>query len=823
MKNKKLSRRIISLLFCMAFTLSPAVSPAYIAAENSAPEIKNIIYMIPDGGGYALYDLANLVKETYGGLNKTKFPYISYSEPSSMVLKDYLIGTRHSLSYTNGIIDSAASGTTLATGIKPYNGYLGITPDKKPVANLLEAAQSKGMSTGLVTTDSWTGATPAAFSTHVADRYESLGDLYKQIENKNIDVVLGADFSSVADYGASTQDAVDRGYNVIDTEEELSQVGSNEKIWGNLGKGGMPGEYYLSSTQPTLAEMTQAAITSLSGNEDGFFLMVESSNVDGGGHGNNALLTTSEYIAFDEAFRVALDFAKDRDDTIIIATPDHDTGGLVLKDDMTAEVNQIYNGEIPSSFTWESTNHTTRDIPVWLYAPEGIDVVEGLNPVPGDNADTRANYVVDIVDIAPYVAQVMNVDLQELTNELFVDVTDIGVYFDGEKKFEFASGNKYIYQNEAVYYKDGVKVDMGYKQAVYLNDRFYVPAEMVEDDDWNYTGEKLNGIPGSGTKEDPYLIKNVYDFIEFSNNMTDGETYDGKYFSQTADIDLSLYPDEYNGMTPNATFGGIYEGNAHTINVSISNPSGTVIFPRVTGTITNLGTSGTIKTKGATSAGIARTLAPTGKLINCYSTADITAKRAGGLVYNHYGTIINSYFGGTMSADGYNAAALKHGNGKFENCYYNAAYPQRPYSGTNAMVLDDMKLSLAATLNSNRSAAAESAGVEAKAIAYWAQDDNGLPYQYIPTPTVTSVVVTPQSVTLAKGESVQLSAEITGEYEPSQEVSWILEPESTCGSTVSSDGYLTISETETNTSFTILAKSKADGSKVGICRVTITE
>jgi uncharacterized protein YjdB len=108
-------------------------------------------------------------------------------------------------------------------------------------------------------------------------------------------------------------------------------------------------------------------------------------------------------------------------------------------------------------------------------------------------------------------------------------------------------------------------------------------------------------------------------------------------------------------------------------------------------------------------------------------------------------------------------------------------------------------------------------------MAIWAQGTNQLPYLEIPVATVENVVVTPTEATVKKGESVQLKATVVGKNNPSQEVGWTISPTSTEGTTVSEDGLVTISATETETSFTVLAKSKIDGSKAASCVITVVE
>ena len=811
-----MKKRVFSLLLTlvMIFSLVP------FSAAADTPRIKNIIYMIPDGGGYGLYDFANMVKIN-GGFNSAVYPNKTPTDTQPMSMREYLVGSMTTSPITGGVTDSGAAGTAMATGYKTINGRIGVNRNGKPMANLIEAAQSVGKATGLVSTYEWMHATPAAFSAHAMGRGEYY-NLYQQIENKGINVVLGAGYGAISSY-ATIQNAIDHGYTIVENKNDLAAVRPGENIWGNIVSKSFPYDVNLSSTQANLAEMTQAAITSLSADKDGFFLMVEGSKVDTGGHANDAVVTTSEYLAFDAAFKVALEFAKDRTDTVIVCAPDHDTGGLILSDDMSTAVDQVKEGTNPSSISWTTQNHTNQNVGVWVYVPEGVSVIEGLNSVPGDSLSTRNNYVVDNTALAPYCASLMGVDLDALTKELFVDVTNIGIYLAATGKFTFNNGNKYFYKNQSVYYKDGEEISMGHKEAIALDGRVYVPAEIVDDEDWNHVTENYDGITGSGTQADPYVLDDAYDFIEFTGNMMEGETYEGKYIRQDADIDLAGNSD-YPGIGKESTFAGTYDGNGHKINVSIENTADKTLFPYVTGTIMNLGSTGSVKTTGTYAMGLVRSLRAGSKLINCWSTADITAgENACGLAWSNYGIMENCYFAGTLTSNGtkYPIASAQGSAYSFANCYYlDSCGGAQGKTGISAVTETVAKSTLAEILNSGRASAAATAGTEESAISYWT-NENGYPEHYVPTPIITGVTVTPTSATVNKGDGLQLEASVTGEYGPSQAVVWSIEGNVSDGTFIATDGYLIVSPRETAKSFTVMAKSRQDGSVTSLCRITV--
>ena len=482
MKN----RRIYFLFLITMLLVFMIANSMFMVSADNTPLIKNVIYMIPDGGGFALFDFANAVKEA-GGFNRELFPNATRITKNSMYLKDYLIGTETTHSANNSVTDSAAAGTALSSGYKTNNGYIGIDPQGVPRATLLEAAQLAGKRTGIIATYPWAHATPAAFTAHNISR-NNVAILSEQIFNQGLDVVLGVGFGA-KDYYGSVAEAESKGYTVTNDKYDLADVQPGTKIWGNHYPSTIPFDIYLDADQPTLAEMTAAAIRALDGSDEGFFLMVEGSKVDSGGHNNNIVEAVSEYIAFDEAFKVALDFAIENGNTVVIVAPDHDTGGLILPNpdsvggnrnskDYADAVADVQEGINSDKISWTSTGHTRRRCGVWMYAPEGIKPPKGLSDKPGDTLVNR-EMIIDNTEIAPYLANLMGLDLEAATRELFVDVTDLGTFNPDNKTFTFNDMDIRIAANQSVAIVKGCKVDLEGKIAVYSNDRFYVPKSLL--------------------------------------------------------------------------------------------------------------------------------------------------------------------------------------------------------------------------------------------------------------------------------------------------------------------------------------------------------
>ena len=790
----------------------------------SASQIKNVIFLIPDGAGMNSFDMANDVKEA-GGFAEGIYVNRTPVQKGEMFMKDYFAGLASTHTIIGETTDSAAAATALATGTKTTGTYLGVDYRGRPLATILEGAQDKGMSTGLVITQEWMAATPAGFSSHVMGRHD-YKNIYEQMENQKIDVVLGAGYGAVSEY-ASIKNAEDRGYTIIDNREELLNVKPGDKIWGNLFDAASPYDINLAKGDPTLAEMTRAAITALSDNENGFFLMVEGSFVDTGAHANHAVVTVGEYLAFDEAFKVAVEFAKTRNDTIVIATPDHDTGkplyqDLVKAGNQDAVINMIRNGIVPdaSALSWTSTGHTIDNVGVWVYIPEGIDTIEGLNPTTGDTAETRANYLIDNTDFAPYLEKLLDIDLDALGKELFVDVTDIGVYDEATERFTFNSGEKYVYRNDAWYFDGEEKVDLDGKVAVYVQGRFYVPSEVVEEDDWNY----VSGIQGSGTKDDPYRIDDVNDFLAFSENVGNGEDYKGEYLVQTADIDLSSEL-LYTGLAESAIFCGFYDGRGYTIKVNVNTTPSASIFGTLSdgATVVNAGVLGSIESTSS-AYGFAHSINKGAVVVNCFSNVLLSAPVTSGLASTVKGKVNNFYFGGTVSANGTPIGDVS-GAESIDNCYYvSSCGAAQTADGVTSVTEEEAKLALASLLENRREDAASVSKLELDSILKWRQSVAFyLPEIYIPTPTVTEVVVTPATASVRKGESLKFTATAIGEYNPSSDVLWTVESAYPLSDNtyITDDGVLYVDVLETSPEFTIMAKSKVNGGITGLSRVTV--
>ena len=312
---------------------------------------RNIIFLIGDGMGIA---------HLYAGMTRNH---------GKLFIEEIThVGLQKTYSADSYITDSAASGTAMASGTKTKNGVIGQDTTGAAVKSILEYAEDNGLATGLISTSAITHATPASFIAHVENRglYEDIAADFLKTE---IDVFIGGG----ADHFMHRMDSVDlvevlkgKGYSVLFDMEQITRM-ENGKLAGFTANVHNPP--YLQGRNDMLPEATRTALNILSKNRDGFFLMVEGSQIDWGGHGNDTEYIISEMLDFDRAIKEALDFAMNDKNTLVVITADHETGGMSLigGDFISGEVNANYG----------STDHTGVMVPVYAYGP-GAEEFTGI-------------------------------------------------------------------------------------------------------------------------------------------------------------------------------------------------------------------------------------------------------------------------------------------------------------------------------------------------------------------------------------------------------------------------------------------------------------
>ena len=309
--------------------------------STEAQEVKNIIYLIGDGMGLTSASMMQLVNNY---------------EPTIFDKADN-VALQKTYSLDNRVTDSAASGTALATGHKTNNTMLGQLPDGTNLESLIELASAKGKATGIVVTTYLQHATPGAFYAHVPSRHE-YATISEQLLASNIDIAIGGGMAffeeRYGDNAKARQAITESGFTL---HESLDTDLSGERVLALLA------DKEIDNRTGYLAKATTVAINHLDNCDEGFVLMVEGSLIDGMGHGNNAEGQKSEMRDFMEAIEVAVAYAAKHNDTLVVVTADHETGGLAIVSG-NADFNLSEQGV---EYKWSTGGHSGTMVPIYLY------------------------------------------------------------------------------------------------------------------------------------------------------------------------------------------------------------------------------------------------------------------------------------------------------------------------------------------------------------------------------------------------------------------------------------------------------------------------
>ncbi len=326
------------------------------AEERSAP--KNIILLIGDGMG----------------LSAVSAPFYYGDEPSSFARfpRVSLINTS---SATHKVTDSAASGTAMSTGKKTYNGAIGVDTEGEKLTNITELVSEMGWATGVVSTSSITHATPASFYAHVEQRGME-EEIASQLITSGIDFFAGggtAFFNRRSDGIDLFPQAAASGFTLDTTAlPEPGNLETGKKYGFLLAQEAMPPAHM--GREDFLPRATALAIESLSAGGEGFFLMVESSQIDWAGHDNDTEYMIAEMLDFEKVMEVALDFAEKDGETLVVATSDHETGGFTLSAAPAESGGSDYREIGP---TFATGGHSATLIPVFAFGP-GSETFSGI-------------------------------------------------------------------------------------------------------------------------------------------------------------------------------------------------------------------------------------------------------------------------------------------------------------------------------------------------------------------------------------------------------------------------------------------------------------
>jgi alkaline phosphatase len=354
----------------------------YRGKKEPVPKAKNIIFMVADGMGLAHVTAARIFKNGPDGesLHLETLPTIGYQRTHSA---------------SDSLTDSAAAASAWASGEKFRNGEISCHDDDQdgrcepaPGPTILEIAKAKGKATGLVATSTVTHATPAAFGAHVPSRRCEKEIARQYIQVTEVEVILGGGrkkFKSTENQadecgtsGDFIADAERKGYEAVYTKKALDGVVAkgSRKILGLFTPKGKtpelfrlyPEEHY-QAEEPTLPQMTAAALESVEKDKDGFFLLVEGSQIDWASHRNDVAYQIGETLAFDEAVKVVLDWINEKPNrkqkTLVIISADHETGGFAIN----GVEGRNYKPDDIVDHGWTGTGHTAEDMLIWSQGP----------------------------------------------------------------------------------------------------------------------------------------------------------------------------------------------------------------------------------------------------------------------------------------------------------------------------------------------------------------------------------------------------------------------------------------------------------------------
>lgn len=351
---RRLGAGILGCCFSMlALAQHPTPPPPKCPPLNEYP--KNIILMIGDGMGIAQISAA--LYSNNNQLHLERFP---------------VVGFQKTYSYDNLVTDSAAGATAFSTGRKTYNNAIGVDHDTLPVKTILEEASEKGLATGLIVTSSIVHATPAAFVAHAASR-EYYEEIAEDMLHTPVDLLIGGGKTYFDNREFDDKNLIkemrDKGYAIEDhTRNPLGsfRMDASKKIAVFTGDkhplGINGGRDYLALAArvgPYFLEKRS---------EKGYFLMIEGSQIDWACHQRDGKTAVLEILDFDRAVREVLKYAEERQNTLVIVTADHETGGMAILPG--SKMNK-------PEFSFTTNNHTASLVPVFAFGP-GSELFSGI-------------------------------------------------------------------------------------------------------------------------------------------------------------------------------------------------------------------------------------------------------------------------------------------------------------------------------------------------------------------------------------------------------------------------------------------------------------
>ena len=346
---------ILRVLLSLSLILLLSCNRPEAAQHVSGKRATNVILLIGDGMGLSQVSSS-----------------LFYGEGTPSFERFKQIGLIKTSSSRQRITDSAAGATAFACGVKTYNGAIGVDDDTLAVPTLIEMISFEGLRSGVIATSSITHATPASFYAHVYSRNEHEA-IAEYLVHSGVDFFAGGglEYFSKRKDGLNYLDSLEAAGFYVDTTE-LKPIQEKGKVGYLLAMDGMPkmtegrGDFLPKSTEMALDYLN-------SDNKKGFFLMVEGSQIDWGGHANDGTYIVEEMKDFDKVIHKALDFAEKDGNTLVVVTADHETGGFSLVGKQRA-IRRSYSD---LDFGFSSGGHSATMVPVFAFGP-GAEHFKGI-------------------------------------------------------------------------------------------------------------------------------------------------------------------------------------------------------------------------------------------------------------------------------------------------------------------------------------------------------------------------------------------------------------------------------------------------------------
>jgi alkaline phosphatase len=296
-----------------------------LESVNKNKKAKNIILLVSDGMSAGTLNMTDLFLNRKTGKGSNWIQLYKDNRVSRALMD--------TASANSVVTDSSAASSSWGGGFRVNNGALNVSPKGEPYLPIWQKFKKAGKMAGCVTTVPITHATPAGFCVNSKSR-NSQDDIAEQYLDLGFDIMMGGGSNyfkpevrkDKKDMFAAFKS---KGYQVVKTRAEMDAASNLKPILGVFSEDGLP--YYvdrnsdkkLKQTIPSLAEMTQKAINRMKDHQNGFVLQVESGKVDWAAHGNDIAGLINDQIEFDEAVKIAIDFAEKDKETLVIITTDH--------------------------------------------------------------------------------------------------------------------------------------------------------------------------------------------------------------------------------------------------------------------------------------------------------------------------------------------------------------------------------------------------------------------------------------------------------------------------------------------------------------------